>query len=196
MVVTGMDVLRMQLTGSFNLLQIRLEEIADAEWARRVAPGTSRLGFILWHGARILDWTAHSAFQGAPEIADRSPWRERFAREAAYGAGIPERVADSVAESTNRRDVAEYLAEVRGSFMAWFEAQTDATLEAPVPLRANQASRPDYLAPAVWEEVADLDGLPGWQFLARPAISHVRVHVGEYDTLAGLLRAGASTPRA
>lgn len=194
--MTGTDVLRMQITGSFNLLTARLDEITAGEWDRRAAPGTSRLGFILWHAARILDWTVHSALQGAPEVADRSPWRERFAREACYGAGIPEGVADSIAHSTNKEDVAAYLAEVRDAFMDWFGRQTDATLDAPVPLRANQASRPDYLEPDVWAEVADLDGLPGWQLLARPAVSHIRVHVGEYDTLAGLLRAGASTPRA
>lgn len=194
--MTGTDVLRMQLTGSFNLLQGRLEQVADGEWDRRALPGTSRLGFILWHGARIIDWTVHSAFQGAPEVADRPPWRERFAREACYGAGIPDSVADALAASTTRTAVMEYLAEVREAVFEWFDRQTDATLDPAVPLRANQASRPGYLDPAVWAEVSDLDGLPGWQLLARPAISHVRVHVGEYDVLVGVLRAEAATPRA
>ena len=78
----GIDVLKFQLNGSFNLISERMERLTDEEWNTRAMPGTSKLGFILWHASRILDWTLNSAFQGAPEVADRAPWRERFPREA------------------------------------------------------------------------------------------------------------------
>jgi len=184
----GTEVLRMQLDGSFNLIQARLEGLDDEEWNRRALPGTSKLGFILWHCARIVDWTVHSALTGRPEVADGPRWRERFPRRALYGAGIPDSVADQLTDSTTRGDVADYLGEVRVAVTEWLGRQTDADLDARVPLKANQANRPDYLEPVVWAEVEGLDGLPAWQVLARPSISHVRVHVGEFDVLLNALR--------
>jgi hypothetical protein len=189
--MTGKDVLRVQLDGSFNLIQARLEGLSDEEWNRRALAGTSKLGFILWHCARIVDWTVHSALGGQPEVADSPEWRERFPRNALYGAGIPESVADALAGTTTRRQVIDYLGEVRAAATEWLGRQTEADLDARVPLKANQASRPDYLEPDVWTEVADLDGLPAWQFLARPAISHIRVHAGEFDVLLKALRSQA-----
>lgn len=193
--MTGTDVLRMQLNGSFNLIQARLEGIGDEEWNQRALPGTSKLGFILWHCARIVDWTVHSALTGRPEVADSPRWRERFPRSALYGAGIPDSMADELADSTTRGDVIDYLGEVRAAATEWLGRQTDADLDDTVSLKANQASRPDYLEPAVWAEVEDLDGLPAWQFLARPSISHVRLHAGEFDVLLHALRSkGAAQP--
>lgn len=193
--MTGKDVLRLQLEGSFNLIQMRLEGLGDREWDVRALPATSKLGFILWHCARIVDWTVHSAIEGKPEVADRPGWRERFPRRALYGAGIPDSVADEVPGSTTRREVLDYLAEVRTAATVWLGGQTDAGLDTKVALRANQARRPDYLEAPVWAEVSDLDGLPAWQFLARPAISHIRVHAGEFDVLLNLLRSQAAAGR-
>ncbi|HSP09875.1 MAG TPA: DinB family protein [Candidatus Dormibacteraeota bacterium] len=190
--MTGKDVLRFQLDGSFNLIQARLEGLGDEEWNQRALLGTSKLGFILWHCARIVDWTVHSALTGRPEVADSTRWRDRFPRSALYGAGIPDSVADELADSTSRGDVVDYLGEVRAAATEWLGRQNDADLDARVPLKANQAARPDYLEPAVWAEVEDLDGLPAWQILARPAISHIRFHAGEFDVLLKVLRSQAA----
>ena len=97
--MNGTAVIQMLLNGSFNMLQERLEAMTDEEWGQRALPGTSKLGFILWHCARIIDWTVHCAFQGVPEVADRAEWRERFAPEACYGAGIPDALADRVVDA-------------------------------------------------------------------------------------------------
>jgi hypothetical protein len=187
----GTDLLNMQLNGSFNLIEERFDRISDEEWDTRAMPGTSKLGFILWHTTRILDWSLNTVFQGAPEVADQPRWRERFPREACYGAGIPQALADETIASTTRADGREYLREVKAAFMDWFGRQTDQTLEAVPPLKANQEARPGYLDPPVWAEVADLDGLRTWQILARPCVSHIRVHMGEFDVLFNLMRAGA-----
>ena len=189
------DVLRMLLKGSFGMLEERASAARDDEWRGRALPGTSKPGFIIWHCARILDWTIHSAVQGVPEVADSERWRERFPREAAYGAGIPAELADQVADSTPARVVAEYLVEVRTPALAWFDLQDDRSLEAVPALQEHQALRPGYLDPSVWAEVADLNGLPAWQLLMRPAGAHIRRHMGEYDLLVEALRAGAATPR-
>lgn len=191
--MTGIDVLGALLKGSFAMLQERLDAVTDEAWNERVLPSTSKPGFILWHCSRILDWTVNSAFQGRPEVADAPKWRTRFLREACYGAGISESLADQVTASTSRTEVAEYLAEVRTAAMDWFARQTDSTLDAAPPLKANQANRAGYLDPNIWAEVEDLEGIPGWQLIMRPAGGHIRRHMGEYDLLVGALRDRATT---
>ena len=104
-------------------------------------------------------------------------------------------MADELTARIVRTAVADYLAEVKQSVLDWFARQSDSSLDAPVALRANQERRAGYLDPNIWAEVADLDGLTGWQFLLRPAIGHVRRHMGEYDVLVGALRTRAK-PRA
>ncbi|HEY1419840.1 MAG TPA: DinB family protein [Candidatus Dormibacteraeota bacterium] len=193
--MTGTDVLRLQLDASFNLIQGRLDGLTDEEWNARALPETSKPGFILWHCARTLDWAIHSALQGAPEVADRPRWRDSFPSGALYGAGISDVVADTLAGSVARGDVIEYLGEVRPSVMDWLEGQTDATLDAKVQLRANQQHRQEYLEPSVWAEVASLDGLPAWQFLTRPCISHIRVHMGEIEVLLQAIRSTSGANR-
>jgi hypothetical protein len=192
--MTGVDVLRMQLDGSFNLIRTRIEDVTDQEWDQRAYHATSKLGFILWHCARILDWTVNSAIQGKPEVADHGPWRELFPQKGRYGAGISDADADRVADSVSRTATLEYLSEVHAAVTAWFDAQTPETLDTIPPLKSNQEARPGYMDPAVWVEVEDLDGLQAWQLLARPCISHIRVHVGEFGVLLSALRSRASLP--
>jgi hypothetical protein len=190
------DLLKTLLAGSFGMIRERLDEVADHEWNQRAFPGTSKPGFILWHCARILDWTANSAFRGVPEVADSDRWRAAFPREACYGAGIPDFLADHVAGTTTSKDVAEYLDGVKASVMPWFENLSTDSLDGPVSIKANQAQRNGYLEPAIWAEVEDLDGITGWNFLLRPSVGHIRRHMGEYDLLVGALRSRASTLRA
>jgi len=190
--MTGDDVLGMLLEGSFNLVQTRMGELSDAEWDQRAMPGTSKLGFILWHCARIIDWTANSAIQGMPEVATRKPWRELFPARSLYGAGISDSLAGTITTTVTRAESLTYLAETRASVMPWFHSQTPESLDAIPALKAHQERTPGYLDPAVWAAVQDLDGLTTWQLLARPCISHIRVHVGEYGVLLGVLRSKAA----
>lgn len=186
----------MLLKGSFAMLDERLQDVRDDEWRSRAVPGTNKPGFILWHCARIIDWTVCSAIQGVPEAADAAPWLERFRLHAGAGFGIPLELADEVAESTSAQEVSGYLADVRAAAMSWFGAQTDESLDAVPPMRTNQERHPFYLEPPVWAEISDLDGLPAWQLVLRPAGVHIRRHMGEYDLLLGAVRSGAATPRA
>jgi len=77
--------------------------------------------------------------------------------------------------------------------MDWFAKQTESSLDAAPPLKTNQANRAGYLDPNIWAEVEDLDGLPGWQLLLRPAGAHIRRHMGEYDVLVGAMRSRTTT---
>ena len=188
--MTGLEVLRMLLLGSFVNIGGRLKDLKDEEWDRRAVPGTSKVGFILWHTARILDWT-HSSVAGVPEVAHSEQWRERFPAEALAGFGIPETVADRVTQEVSRDDTIAYLEEVKKVVLDWFDQQTAESLERTVSLRTPQAERAGYLAPAPWEDIEDLDGIPAWHMLLRPAGGHIRMHQGEFDTMLGLIRAEA-----
>src|SRR3989475_11910909 len=126
--MTGVAVLRVLLSGSFGMVQERLDAISDQEWNQRAFPSTSKPGFILWHCARILDWTIHSAIQGVPEVADLPQWQARFPREAHYGAGIPDAVADGVVATASKDTTAEYLGEVKKAALGWCGRPTEDSL--------------------------------------------------------------------
>lgn len=192
----GSDVVGMLLRGSFAMVEERLRDVREGEWRARVLPHTNKPGFVLWHCARIIDWTVASAIRGVPEIADSAPWSERFPAEAGAGFGISLELADGVAETVSARDVREYLAEVKASALEWFATQDDRSLDVAPPMRANQERHPQYLEPQAWADIADLDGLPAWQLVLRPAGVHIRRHMGEYDLMVEVLRTGAASPRA
>ena len=189
--MTGKDVLEMQLTGSFNILGERLAAVSDQEWIDREIPGTSRVGFTFWHAARTIDWGIHCAIQGVPEVADRPEWRRLRAAELAFGAGITPGEADGVAKSVSRDDVAGYLDAVKDAGLGWLRDRSDADLGRVPDFEAHQRVKPRYLTPPVWDQVGDLAGRPAWHILARPCISHIRVHAGEVDILLQAIRARA-----
>lgn len=179
--MTGKGILEMQLSGSFNMLDQRLGAITTEEWTARPIPSGSLLGFTLWHGARIIDWAVHCAIQGVPEVADRPEWKRLLASEAAYGAGITDDLADHVARTVGKDDVRSYLGAVRTAGLGWLKETTEADLDRVPDLHVHQQANPRYLEPQIWAEVSSLAGLPAWQILTRPPISHVRIHIGEID---------------
>src|SRR5438046_8361595 len=133
----GTDVLKMLLSGSFNMIDERLSAVTDREWSERAIPGTSKPGFILWHCARILDWTIHSAIEGVPEVADSPKWQARFPREALYGAGIPGAVADQVTDATSQAGTTEYLHEAKPAVRGSCARQHGETLRTITALKSN-----------------------------------------------------------
>jgi hypothetical protein len=185
------DLLEFQLNGSFNLLAERLEKTTDEEWVRRAIPGTNLVGFIIWHGVRTIDWAVHTAVRGVPEVAAGARWAGRLEQRFAYGSGITLEEADLAARGVGREVVREYLAEVRGAVMGWLRGVDDAELERVPAMKEQQRVDPHYLQPEVWAEVSSMEGIPAWQILARPSMSHIRVHAGEIDTLLQALRAEA-----
>jgi hypothetical protein len=185
------EVLRMQLKGSFAQLRDRLESMTDSEWRARALPGTSKPGFIVWHAGRTIDWGVHCAIQGVPEVADGPEWHDLRAADLAYGAGITASEADQIAESIGPERVRAYLGALQSAALGWLDRQSDADLERIPNFEANQQVKPRYLSAPVWSEVNDFVGLPAWQILARPCISHIRVHLGEVDTLLQVIRAKA-----
>jgi DinB family protein len=187
--MTGKDVLQMQLNGSFNLLHDRLESMSDEDWTSRGIAGSNKPGFTVWHAARIIDWGVHCAIQGVPEIADRPEWMVLRGTELAYGAGITAEEADQVADTVSRDQVRGYLAALKPAALGWLSQQSDIDLDRVPDFKGHQRGKARYLTPPVWEEVSDFVGVPAWHILARPCISHIRVHLGEIDTLLQAIRA-------
>jgi DinB family protein len=187
--MTGKDVLQMQLNGSFNLVRDRLESMSDEEWTTRGIAGSNKLGFTLWHAARIIDWGVHCAIQGVPEVADRPEFEALRGNELAYGAGITAAEADQVADSISRDEVRAYLAALQPAALGWLGQQGDTDLDRVPDFKAHQEVKARYLTPPVWAEVSDFVGVPVWHILARPCISHIRVHTGEVDMLLQAIRA-------
>jgi hypothetical protein len=185
----GVDVLRMQLTGSCSMVADAARESAT-DWERRAFPGSSRPGFALWHCARIIDWGVNAVVRDVPEIAEQPAWRDRVRYELGHGAGLSDELADEVARSVGPGDVAEYAEALRAEAGQWLDSIADADLDRPADVRRASARLPRYATPAAWEEVESLDGVPVWQVLARPCISHIRMHIGEIEVLRQALATG------
>lgn len=182
------DVLSMQLNGSFTLLQGLVGGMTDTEWKTRGIRGTSKPGFIVWHAARIIDWGVHCAIQGIPEVADRPEWKALRGSELAYGAGITDEEADAVPTVISRDLVGSYLVALKPVVLDWVRRQGDAELAQVPEFERHQRANPRYLTPQVWAEVSDFVDRPAWQILARPCVSHIRVHSGEVETLLHAIR--------
>src|SRR2546421_7530183 len=167
------DILRFQLAGSFAQVAERIEATTDAEWDGRALPGGSKVGFVLWHCVRTADWAVNCALAGRPEVADEPAWRDRLGvAEGLFGAGIPGAVADALPGRVDRQAVLAYLDAVQASCLEWLDAVPEADLERPVDLESGVAAKAAYRQPGVWAEIESLNGIPAWQLLARPAISH------------------------
>jgi hypothetical protein len=187
MVVKGVDILKMQLVGSCNLVAEHGPSAAP-HWTARAFAGASLPGFVLWHCARIIDWGVHTVVRDVPELASQPQWRDKLRYEMGHGAGLSDSEADDVAAAVPAADVIAYAAALRDAISSWLETVDDAGLDDVPDLRARNQSHSRYLTPAAWEEIKGLEGVPAWQLLARPCGAHVRVHIGQLETLTQLLQ--------
>jgi hypothetical protein len=99
-----------------------------------------------------------------------------------FGAGTSYADALSIAAQVGRDAVRAYAEAVRGEVTSWLSAQTPDSLDEVPEFRAHNSAA-GYDRPEVWAEIADLEGIPAWQLLTRPAIGHVRTHGGEVAVL-------------
>lgn len=172
----------LQMAGSFNLIAGRLEP-ASSVWRDRAFEGANPPGFTLWHCARTIDWAVQCAIRGIDEVARSDRWRSLMLTRFHFGAGISAETAREIAAAIAPGTLAEYLKAVRAAVTDWLEPLDDASLDVVPAFRSHNERSAGYSEPAVWREIEDLEGIPSWQILARPCISHVRTHIGEVDTL-------------
>lgn len=183
----GLDLLSMQLRGSCTLV-VEAAESAEDHWTERAFPGASLPGFIVWHSARIIDWGVNTVVRGENELAASMQWSDKLRFEMGHGAGLSDAEADDVAASVRPDDVAAYATGLLGVVTQWFESLTDTDLDVVPDLRARNQNHARYAAPQAWAEIKTLADIPAWQVLARPCVSHVRMHMGELDVLLQQLR--------
>ena len=182
--------LEFQLNGSFRILEEVIGGITDEEWTSRANGKANLIGFTLWHCLRTIDWTMGVA-SGAGEVADQERWRDVKPKGAFFGAGVSREMADSIPRTVKRARANEYLGALRTQALDSLRALPSENLDRVTDLKTSGAHEPDHLQPVVWPEIEDLNGIPMWQFLARPAVSHVRVHFGEVNAQLEALRAAA-----
>jgi hypothetical protein len=180
--VTGHQIVTALLTGSFDRIGEYTGRADGPVWSEPVLPGTNPMGFTLWHCARTIDWTVQCTIRGVDEVASRPEWRARWPQEAWFGAGVSKRLAQELPRQVGPAVVAAYNEAVRAQTLAWLAQQDEDSLDGKPAFREHQ-EKAGYDAAEIWKEIADLDGLPAGMLLLRPAMNHVRVHVGEIELL-------------
>ena len=107
-----------------------------------------------------------------------------------HGVRAPYVLQETVTTAVGR--AGEYLDALRAQSLGWLRALPPDDLNRIVDLKALRGGKPEHMEPVVWEEIADLNGIPLWQFLARPCVMHIRVHYGEVTAQLEALRAAAT----
>lgn len=182
------DLLAAQLDGSCALVAEHAEAAAGW-WTERPVADTSMPGFVLWHCARIVDWGVNAVVRRRSELAAADQWREPMRFDLGHGPGLTRAEADEAALTVTSTTVIEYTAALRELTAEWIAGVADEDLDQLVDMRAACSVHLRYLTDAAWAEVENLDRVPVGQFLARPCASHIRVHIGEVETLLTVLRA-------
>ena len=171
--------LEFQLTGSFDLLEKATSGMTAEEWGTRAHASANLLGFSVWHSLRTIDWAVNGVAACTGELADQPKWSFVKPAGAMFGAGLSVEDADATALAVGRARMLSYADCLRQQVLSWFRSLPAEDLDRIIDLRAAGLATRDHLQPAAWREVADLDRIPLWKFLARPAVSHIRVHYGE-----------------
>jgi hypothetical protein len=180
------------LNGSLKIVGEVVDGMTDDEWTSRPHPKANLLGFTLSHCARTIDWSINTVAAGTAEMAEQPEWRDVKPTGSFFGAGLSAQAADGVARQVGRERTKAYLGGLRAHTLEWFRALPAEDLNRIVDLKAAGAPYGDHLQPVVWPEIEDLNGIPLWQFLARPCGAHVRVHYGEVSAQLEALRARAA----
>lgn len=183
------ELLTLLLRGSGSLILEVTETFSDQEWKRRAMPGTNPPGFTAWHMARTVDWTMQTGVRGRPElVAD-----PRFQSLDGFGIGTgsTDEEAMAIARRMPRAAVGEYAGAVSAAALEWLESIDEELLAMPSQLEKNQSAVSAYRADGHLSEIKDLFAIPIWQLIMRPAGSHIRVHFGELELIAQVMRGGS-----
>jgi len=181
------------LNGSFKIVGETIDGMTDEDWTARAHPRANVLGFTLWHCARTIDWAVNTVGSEGTELAEQPQWRDVKPARSFFGAGLSAGEADAVARGVSRRRTKAYLDGLRTQTLDWFRALPAEDLNRIVDLKGSHAPLRDHLEPVVWPEIEDLNGIPLWQFLARPCGAHIRVHYGEVTAQLETLRVTDTT---
>jgi len=127
-----------------------------------------------------------------PEFVELPEWSDVGVPGALFGAGIPREIADLVPFRVSRDRVTAYINAMREAANEWLTSARLEDLEGVTDLKARRFSKPEYMEPETWSELERLHGIPRWQFLVRPTVSHIRIHYGEVRGQLESIRSGAA----
>ncbi|MBI5948981.1 MAG: DinB family protein [Chloroflexi bacterium] len=174
-----------QIENAANLLKGLLSDVTEAEWRSRAAPGQNLFGFVAWHMVATQDWVVRVALQGLPMVASGPEWVARGVGICHVPFGMPAAEADALALATTPADVVAYSEAVLKHSIAWLTVAGPGALDA-VPPGSNRTGYSEIAA--YRQQCSHMEGWPAWDLFARPAIGHVRGHLGELDLVKTLLR--------
>lgn len=169
-----------------------VNDAAGLDWATPVAPGTSPLGLTLWHLPRTVDWLVNTCIRDGAEVADGPeygdlPDPEQFG----FGTGLSLAAAADAAGQVSAEPLLRYVDAVVADAATWVRSLSDDDLDRTVDeFDERQRRRTAYNTPEALAEVSHLGGLSLGVLLARPAMSHLLMHLGEVDLLVQLAKTG------
>jgi hypothetical protein len=167
-------------------------DLNDAEWVTRPAPGQNLIGFMVWHLPRSQDMFIQTWIRGEAEVARSERWNSWVPlKRLGIGAGISLEEADYIAHSVNKTEVLEYADEVHQTISGWLGGCREGDLDQLLDPRQRLAAFPEYQTAGFAREVVHLFNQPVWNLLLRPCTAHIYRHLGELDVMKEMMR----TPR-
>ncbi|HEX2998334.1 MAG TPA: DinB family protein, partial [Anaerolineales bacterium] len=189
---TAMDIinyLQQQFTNLNGLFHALADDLTEAEWDTRPAPGQNRIGYLVWHLPRTQDHFLHTWIRAQSEIAHRERWAGWHAlKPLGIGIGITLAESDEITRLVRCADAMAYADEVHEAILAWLAGIREADLDKVPDARQCLMAFPEYQTPGYLAEVGDIFDLPVWNLLMKPCMGHAHRHLGELEILKDIVR--------
>jgi len=166
------------------------DDLTDAEWVSRPAPGQNVIGYTVWHMPRTQDTFVQTWIRGIAEVVRAERWAHwQPLKRLGIGVGISLDEADEIARRVQRTDVLDYADAVHQAVFAWLGDSRESDLDQIFDARQRLSAFPEYQTPGFVEEVTSLYDQPVGGLLMRPCLGHIHRHLGELEVVKNILRA-------
>ena len=181
--------LQKQLANINAVFHSSVDDLTDAEWVMRPAPGQNMIGYTVWHMPRTQDFFVQTWIRGFAEVAHSSRWTHwRSLKRVGTGIGISLDEADEIARSVKQAEVLDYADAVHQEISTWLEECGESELDRMPNPRQRLSDFPEYQTPGFVEEVNSYYDQPVWTLLMRPCSGHIHRHLGELEVVKTILR--------
>jgi len=170
--------LRHRIGGGLAAVRVASREAAGA-WAFRLSSSSNTVGWTLWHGAVIVDWTVNAFIRGRGEVRATPDFVGSGIWTGTMPFGMGRERADSIGAQVDPDALGAYTRSVFDDVGPWIDALTEVQMAAVPPTRDNLAAYPVEQTDAFRDEVEWMLDAPVWELLARPCLGHVFAHYGE-----------------
>ena len=181
--------LKKQFSNLNGVIHYYADDLTEEEWLTRPGPGQNRIGYTVWHIARVQDHFFHAWIRGTSEIVHSDRWAKWHGlRRLGMGVGITLAESDEIASCVQLSDVLSYADEVHQALIAWLTEIGEKELDRVPYAQEYLTAFPEYQTPGYLEEISNLFGLPVWGLLIRPCMGHIHRHCGELEITKDILR--------